>query len=318
MARPKTKPGSPSDWFARARTEEHHLDATSPLWVGGPTIPYPQPLEMHMHKGMEIGIILSGGMELQFEDLVLNVGPGEFWLSAMWEPHAWRPTAPETRLPVVIFLPGMVEEIVPGNLTWLSMFAAPPRERPRAATPEMRARVLALGEELAREIEARPPDWGDVVRLDVVRFLVILPRYWRPEHPRRRRQINANDLSRILPAITLANSHLAERLDPEDAAKTCGLSVSWFHHVFRHTMGLSFGRFRLRARLAQAAHLLLTTDLTVAAIAEQSGFVDGSHLNRAFVAQYRCTPAEYRKRGRPRGGVTPREGRIGFIANPVG
>jgi transcriptional regulator GlxA family with amidase domain len=59
-------------------------------------------------------------------------------------------------------------------------------------------------------------------------------------------------------------------------------------------MGLSFGKFRRRAHLAYAAHLLLTTDHTMDAIAAEAGFVDGSHLHRHFVERYRTTPGEYR------------------------
>jgi len=34
----------------------------------------------------------------------------------------------------------------------------------------------------------------------------------------------------------------------------------------------------------------------VEAIARNAGFVDGSHLHRAFVRHYGCTPREYRAR----------------------
>jgi len=266
-----------------------------------------------MHKGMELGIVLGGREEIQFEDLVLDLGPGDFWLAAMWEPHAWRPLTPDTRMPVMIFLPGMVEETVPGDLSWLSVFAAPPGVRPRTTSPEMRADVLRLGEDLAHEIEQQPPGWQDVVRLTIVRFLITLPRHWQPEDRPRRPQISTSDLSRILPSLTLATSNLLKRVDPADAARACGLSPSRFHHIFRQTMGISFGRFCLRARLAQAAHLLLTTDETIAAVAEQTGFVDGSHLNHQFVAQYGRTPAEYRRRGQA-GHQRPRRR---SIATPV-
>jgi len=60
-------------------------------------------------------------------------------------------------------------------------------------------------------------------------------------------------------------------------------------------MGLSFAKFRLRARLAYAARLLLTTRLPTEAVATQAGFVDGSHLHRSFVRRYGTTPGQYRE-----------------------
>jgi AraC-like DNA-binding protein len=40
---------------------------------------------------------------------------------------------------------------------------------------------------------------------------------------------------------------------------------------------------------------MLNTDKTIAAIASEAGFADGSHLNRCFLKVYNCTPAKYRE-----------------------
>jgi AraC-like DNA-binding protein len=70
-------------------------------------------------------------------------------------------------------------------------------------------------------------------------------------------------------------------------------------------MGLSFGKFCRRARLAYAAQLLLTTDLPVEAVARTAGFSDASHLHHSFVETYGATPARYRADGRPLTGAQP-------------
>ena len=88
----------------------------------------------------------------------------------------------------------------------------------------------------------------------------------------------------------------ARKAIPE-AAATCGLSVSQFGYVFRNVMGLSFGKFCMRARLAYVAQLLLGTNLSVEAIAQETGFADASHLHHAFVQTYGSTPARYRTNG---------------------
>jgi len=67
--------------------------------------------------------------------------------------------------------------------------------------------------------------------------------------------------------------------------------------MFRRAMGITFGQFGLRLRLALAAHRLLHSDSTVAAISEAIGFEDVSHLSRAFVRHHGCTPTQYRRRG---------------------
>ena len=100
-----------------------------------------------------------------------------------------------------------------------------------------------------------------------------------------------------MPAVRLIQSHPTRRLSLKEAAATCGLSVSQFGYLFRHLMGLSFGKFCMRARLAYVAQLLLTTDLSVEAIADVAAFADASHLHHAFAGVYGDTPARYRSVG---------------------
>ncbi len=98
--------------------------------------------------------------------------------------------------------------------------------------------------------------------------------------------------------MNLVQRDPTRRVRHEDAARACGLRRSQFDLVFKEAMGMSFGRFVRRARLTVAAHLLLATDLSTAAIAVESGFADASHLHRTFVRHYGHTPGEYRSRRR--------------------
>jgi AraC-like DNA-binding protein len=153
------------------------------------------------------------------------------------------------------------------------MFAAPPDQRPRVESEGTREVTLAAAEELRREMKERGRGWLSAMRLGILRLLLAVGREWQPWHP-------------------------SGRLSLEEAAAACGLSASQFSHIFRHTMGLSYGSFRARTRLGYAAQLLLTTDQPVECIAEQLGFVDASHLHHAFTKVYGCTPARYRTEGR--------------------
>jgi len=138
-----------------------------------------------------------------------------------------------------------------------------------------------------------------VVRAYVVLVLARLRRDWQAaEAQPEARSPHVADLVRIRPALQLLHAAPAGLVTVTAAAEACGLSRSHFQAVFRHTMGMAFGEFRTRARLNLAAHLLLTSDLTLSAIAAEAGFVDPSHLHRRFHARYGCTPSEYRRQGR--------------------
>jgi AraC-like DNA-binding protein/quercetin dioxygenase-like cupin family protein len=282
-----------------AKPYDHRLDASRPFWMTVEGWPKETPLEVHVHRGLELGVVLAGCEEIRFGELVLELRRGDCWLASMWEPHAWRAREGPTEYVVIVFLPDAVEQTGIDSQLWLSMCTAPAAKRPRTVGEEMRAAVLAIAEDMAREFSEQALEWETSVRLDLLRLLILLRRHWaREQRAGRGRALHSNALARIMPAIKMAHDHPGAAPDAALAAAACDLSPSRFHFVFRQTMGISYGRFCRRARLAYAAHQLLATDLTIEDIGQQTGFVDGSHLHHQFVKQYGCKPAEYRRRHR--------------------
>jgi AraC-like DNA-binding protein len=80
------------------------------------------------------------------------------------------------------------------------------------------------------------------------------------------------------------------------AARSQGITTRHLHRLFEPE-GVSFSEFVLAARLAQAHRMLRDPQLaawTIAAIADEVGFVDRSHFNRAFRHRYGASPSEMR------------------------
>ena len=226
--------------------------------------------------------------------------PGDVWITATWEPHGWRTTARNTSDIVVIFLPEFLGEDMLGDLPWLSLFAVSPADRPHVTHAKMRQALLALGEEMQREATERRPGWESAVHLDLLRALHRLGQGWKQPSPARTQgRFQASNLPRIMPALVLVHSERGRRVSLQEAADACGLGRAQFSLIFRNTMGMSFGKFCMRSRLGYVVELLLATDIPTEALARQTGFADGSHLHRAFVARYGCTPGHYRTENRP-------------------
>ena len=157
--------------------------------------------------------------------------------------------------------------------------------------------MLSIGRELRQEVEERRHGWVSAVRVNLLRVLLLLSRDWRrPAAPGADGQTRSRQLLRIAPALTLVHTRLGQRTSIPEAAAVCTLSISQFARVFRETMGVSFGEFCLRARLAAAAGQLLDSDEPLQSIAAQTGFNDASHLHRSFCKRYHCTPGTYRER----------------------
>jgi len=278
-----------ADWIVRARRSDFHLSGAAPVWADAGVYERSTSLELDIHAGLEVGIILGGRAERHFQDYLVPGIPGD----------VWRVITPRGERVVMVFLPEFLGEEMLGDLPWWSLFAVEPRERPRVTGREMRETALSIGRELHREISERPAGWHTPVRLGLLRLLFYLSRGWRPPiRPRGQPIPRAGSLSRIMPALTLLHERSREGLSLSEAACACNLGQSRFALLFRQTMGLSFGKFALRARLSFGAHLLRTTDLVVADVASRCGFVDASHFHRTFVKHYGCTPRRYRESGR--------------------
>ena len=95
---------------------------------------------------------------------------------------------------------------------------------------------------------------------------------------------------------------IAKNLDKEITntvlAEHAGLSESHFRHIFLQAMGASPIRYVQRQRVVRARELLANTNLPIAHLASECGFVSQSYLTTCFRATYGMTPARFRRAAR--------------------
>jgi len=77
-------------------------------------------------------------------------------------------------------------------------------------------------------------------------------------------------------------------------AANLGMHPRWLAHAYRQAAGEGFHDTILRTRAERAAHLLRSTDSSIAEIAFATGFCDQSHLNRVLGQLTGRTPAQVR------------------------
>lgn len=80
----------------------------------------------------------------------------------------------------------------------------------------------------------------------------------------------------------------------DDLARGLGLDPSYFSRLFRAQVGQSPRRFLTNARLQLARFLLRDSQLSVARIAERTGYADVHFFARHFRAEHGLTPSAYR------------------------
>lgn len=103
------------------------------------------------------------------------------------------------------------------------------------------------------------------------------------------------DSQRLSPVFAAIQKNLNSRIRVENLAEAAFLSVPRFHVVFRKATGMAPYVFVQSQRLKRAQELLLSTDLSIAEIAAQTGQRDPFFFSRTFKKQCRMSPTEYRK-----------------------
>ena len=103
---------------------------------------------------------------------------------------------------------------------------------------------------------------------------------------------NGDFISRIL------QKELPPNCRVEDLARSSGMSIRTLERLFRKNLGCPPAAYLTELRLIRGAELLNGTDLSIAGIAQQTGFSDTGYFIRLFRKKYRITPKEFRRQHR--------------------
>ncbi len=236
----------------------------------GFSMDYPSGLHtgMHSHPKAQLIYGISGVMNVETEDAYFVLPPTKALFLPPDEDHS-------------IFMEGEV--------SMREMFI----DRTLAATVAPEARVLTVGpllRELLVAICNEPIDWEQDGRCPHIIALII-------DEIRRSRtlltrlpSVREARASRVAKAI-MDNPADARSLD--DWGETCGASSRTLARLFLRETGMTFGQWRLQARL-NAAFVLLMTDGDLPRIAQKVGFSSQSAFGVAFRRAFGLTPAQAR------------------------
>ena len=104
------------------------------------------------------------------------------------------------------------------------------------------------------------------------------------------------DQVRVKAMISYIQAHFREKVTLDQVAQAASVSRNTCLNAFRRVLGLSPMEYLINQRLEHALHLLLTSDLPVAQVAETCGFGDASYFGKAFRKKTGLSPTQYRHR----------------------
>ncbi|UTR16045.1 response regulator [Salipaludibacillus sp. LMS25] len=97
-------------------------------------------------------------------------------------------------------------------------------------------------------------------------------------------------------AMAYIDQHYQSKIGIKEVANAVHLNPNYLSVLFKEHLSITFSDYVIRRRLQHAKHLLLSTDLPIALIAEQTGYQTAKYFIKLFKENESVTPSQYRKK----------------------
>ncbi|MHB2051166.1 AraC family transcriptional regulator [Pseudomonas hunanensis] len=225
----------------------------------------------HSHESFSIGVITGGRSTYINSDQCVEVGAGTTVLMNPGVVHACNPVAGDPWSYLMLFV----------DQPWLQAVGFTLPTQTWSRSPVLYRRLLQAFADL---FDARLPDR----EARLVALFSELPGMLGG---------NANEVDegnpRLDAAAAFIRAHRSDPLSLEDICGACGLSRSYLIRAFRQRFGLTPHGYLLDQRV-QLARAQLRQGRAIADVAQEAGFADQAHLQRAFKQHLAATPGHYR------------------------
>ncbi len=261
----------------------------------------PRGIHWHWHPEVEFNVILRGSIEyyVENEHYTLTAGQGIFKNANILHMAQPTPDTPDAAMFSAILDPAFIapvhsriyrKYVAPflGSQGLHSLVLSPDTPWQQEILTSLRlAYDLSQGETGAYELHIHR----------------LLCQVWQAmaEHAQElpRRDLTASertDQIRAKQMLAFLQAHFRDKLTLDQVAGAANVSRNTCLTCFRRVLGLPPMEYLISYRLEQAAHLLLTSDLPVAQIAESCGLGDASYFGKLFRRKTGLSPTQYRHR----------------------
>ena len=260
--------------------------------------------DWHSHEFTEIAIVLAGRAVYETEFSEAEIAAGDVLVMPAGGAHRFRDETEIEQFNVLFQfekLPVPSRDIAghPGfsalfrlNSDYCRKMRHYPRFRiaDRAELDRVR-RLLTFA---WRDQEARSPGYTLSVYGAFLQLIPILLENYRASAPGRG---TPRSPDRLADCLDFMQRSFRKPLTTALLAAEAGMAPASFVRHFHAATGCTPQEYLIRMRLDEARLLLLKEDLTVAEVAQQSGFTDSNYFSRLFRRKNGLTPREYRKLG---------------------
>ncbi|WP_146399538.1 helix-turn-helix domain-containing protein [Planctomycetes bacterium CA13] len=258
-----------------------------------------EPFGIHCHDFCEIVIVTGGsGLHITGKD-AWELSPGDAFVIGGSRPHDYV-NMDQLRLINILFDPASIDMQLydlPSLPGYHALFHLEPAWRQRHQF-ESRLRLTArdltttigLVNQLEGELKRRDKAFGFTATAIFMQLTAHLSRcYGNSEGS------DSISLLRLAETITYIETHYADPLQLKDLISVSRMSRRSYLRAFRTATGRTPIAYLLKIRIAKAAELLRSTQMSVTEIAFEVGFSDSNYFSRQFRGIMGKTPSQYRQ-----------------------
>ncbi|MFC4601179.1 helix-turn-helix domain-containing protein [Cohnella hongkongensis] len=251
----------------------------------------------HYHEEVEFLLILEGEITAYCREEQIVLGEGDISLFGSSEPHTTMQTKPG-RTKQIVFQIDLRKYWDLSTLSSMQHFSEV--IRPLSSlnyiykeNKDVRERTGELIGEIYREMNDGRLGYELAVSSRIKNILLLLLRH------DTRQQLNYNDnrlIGRLQPAVDYVENNLDGKLSVAEISGRLNMSYTHFIKTFKKAVGMSFTDFVVLKRVKKAEQLLLTSDVSIAEVAEAVGISNLGHFYEMFRRLNGCSPKQFRDR----------------------
>ena len=243
---------------------------------------------MHLHKELELCVVLSGSCRVSTDRQSFEAGPGEILLFDAGSSHELCASGAPARLLTLQISNSFCARFYPQ----IRSIRFGCRGLSSCLGPEM---LLALSNYLRDTPEA---PFACMAQINAI-FAILLggtPYRVLSDTENMTQTRNAERMHRILHYL---ETHYSEPVRLSEIAEREGLTQTYLSHLFREQLHIPFQDYLGRLRLEAAMLLLRQSDTTLTDAAYACGFSDPKYLNRSFQKNLGMSPRQWLLENRP-------------------
>ena len=244
-------------------------------------------LKKHWHQSIELIYILSGSVQIKFQNIQYNLREDDIILINMLDVHSLTATKCE-----IVSLQIDISMLDPGIYHFSKN-----RFDCNSSTEEDKTKFTPLKRLIASIIKynSNPDENIELMNKSYIyELLYILNTYFKVEDNSYSKDIVKNS-ERIKSILNYINENYASKISLNSLADTLYLSTSYLSKVFKEFIGTSFGEYLTEIRLSHAVDDLVNPNFKVEYISEKNGFSNSRSFVTAFKNKYNVLPSLYRK-----------------------